>query len=57
MAVNIDGNGLIALGGTASTYSTVVLSSPLVFNFTTSQTVRLANGTEVPNQRFLFLVL
>ena len=38
-------------------YSTVVLSSPLAFNFTTAQTVRLANGTEVPNQRFLFLVL
>ena len=38
-------------------YSTVVLSSPLVFNFTTSQAVRLVNGTEVPNQRFLFLVL
>lgn len=37
-------------------YSTVVLSSPLVFNFTTNQAVRLANGTEVPNQRFLFLV-
>lgn len=38
-------------------YSTVVLSSPLAFNFTTAQAVRLVNGTEVPNQRFLFLVL
>lgn len=38
-------------------YSIATLSSPLAFNFTTSQTVRLANGTEVPNQRYLFLVL
>jgi hypothetical protein len=38
-------------------YSVVTLSSPLAFNFTASQTVRLANGTEVPNQRYLFLVL
>jgi hypothetical protein len=33
------------------------LSSPLVFDFTASQTVRYSNGTVVPNQRFLFLVL
>lgn len=38
-------------------YSTVVLSSPLVFNFTTAQTVRLISGVQVPNQRLLFLVL
>lgn len=38
-------------------YSTVVLSSPLMFDFTASQTVRFSNGTEVPNQRFLFLIL
>jgi hypothetical protein len=38
-------------------YSIVTTSSPLAFNFTTSQTVRLANGAEVPNQRYLFLVL
>lgn len=38
-------------------YSVVTASSPLVFDFTTSQTVRLANGAEVPNQRYLFLVL
>lgn len=37
--------------------SVVTQSSPLVFDFTTSQTVRLANGAEVPNQRYLFLVL
>jgi hypothetical protein len=38
-------------------YSVVTVSSPLAFDFTTSQTVKLANGTEVPNQRYLFLVL
>ena len=37
--------------------SVVELSSPLVFDFTASQTVRYSNGTTVPNQRFLFLVL
>jgi len=29
----------------------------LCFNFTASQTVVLANGTQVQNQRYLFLVL
>lgn len=38
-------------------YSTVAFSSPLAFDFTTNQTVRLVNGTEVPNQRYLFLIL
>jgi hypothetical protein len=38
-------------------FSVVTLSSPLAFNFTTSQTVKLADGREVPNQRYLFLVL
>lgn len=38
-------------------YSQATLSSPLAFDFTTSQTVRLANGTTVPNQRYLFLVI
>jgi hypothetical protein len=48
----------IGIDGSRSpwSYSVVTLSSPLAFDFTTSQTVRLANGTEVPNQRFLFLV-
>jgi hypothetical protein len=49
----------IGTDGTRSpwSFSIVTLSSPLVFDFTTSQTVRLADGTEVPNQRYLFLVL
>jgi hypothetical protein len=49
----------IGTDGTRSpwSFSVVTLSSPLVFDFTTSQTVRLADGTEVPNQRYLFLVL
>lgn len=38
-------------------YSTVVLASPLVFDFTASQDVRFSDGTIVPNQRFLFLIL
>jgi len=38
-------------------YSKVAFSSPLAFDFTTTQTVRLINGTEVPNQRYLFLIL
>ncbi len=38
-------------------YSVVTLASPLVFDFTSSQEVRYSNGTTVPNQRFLFLVI
>lgn len=38
-------------------YSSVVLASPLVFDFTASQDVRFSDGTIVPNQRFLFLIL
>lgn len=38
-------------------YSTVTLASPLVFDFTASQTVRYSNGTTVPNQRYLFLII
>lgn len=38
-------------------YSVVVLSSPLVFDFTASTIVRYSNGTTVPNQRYLFLVI
>lgn len=38
-------------------YSVVTLASPLVFDFTASQDVRYSNGTVVPNQRYLFLVL
>jgi hypothetical protein len=41
----------------AYSYSTVTQSSPLVFDFTLSQDVRLANGSIVPNQRLLFLVI
>lgn len=46
-------------------YSQAVFSSPLAFNFDTDQsgdpageplTVKLINGTDVPNQRYLFLV-
>jgi hypothetical protein len=40
----------------AWSYSVVTLSSPLALDFSTSQTVRLANGIEVPNQRYLFFV-
>jgi hypothetical protein len=48
----------IGLDGVRSpwAYSLATLSSPLVFDFTAGQTVRLANGTEVPNQRLLFLI-
>lgn len=38
-------------------YSTITLASPLVFDFTANQTVKYSNGTVVPNQRFLFLIL
>lgn len=41
----------------AYSYSTVTQSSPLVFDFTLSQDVRLASGSIVPNQRLLFLVI
>lgn len=41
----------------AYAYSTITASSPLVFDFTLSQDVRLASGSIVPNQRFLFLVI
>ena len=37
-------------------YSTAAFSSPLVFDFTLPLTVKLINGTDVPNQRLLFLV-
>jgi hypothetical protein len=49
----------IGVNGTRSpfSYSTVTLSSPLCFDFTANQTVVLANGTQVQNQRYLFLVL
>lgn len=38
-------------------YSQVTVSSPLLFDFTAKQEVRYSNGTTVPNQRFLFLVI
>ena len=41
----------------AYAYSIATASSPLVFDFTLSQDVRLASGSIVPNQRFLFLVI
>lgn len=49
----------IGVNGKRSPFSlsVVELSSPLVFDFTASQTVRFTNGTTAPNQRFLFLVL
>jgi hypothetical protein len=49
----------IGVNGKRSPFSVSVaeLSSPLVFDFTASQTVGYSNGTVVPNQRFLFLVL
>jgi hypothetical protein len=49
----------IGVNGKRSPFSISVteLSSPLVFDFTASQTVRYSNGTTVPNQRFLFLLL
>ena len=49
----------IGVNGKRSPFSVSVTkpSSPLVFDFTASQTVRYSNGTVVPNQRFLFLVL
>lgn len=49
----------IGVNGKRSPFSVSVAepSSPLMFDFTASQTVRYSNGTVVPNQRFLFLVL
>jgi hypothetical protein len=49
----------IGLNGrrSAYSYSTTTQSSPLVFDFTLPQSVRLANGSIVPNQRLLFLVI
>lgn len=49
----------IGVNGKRSPFSISVteLSSPLVFDFTASQTVRYSNGTTVPNQRLLFLLL
>ena len=49
----------IGINGKRSPFSISVtkVESPLVFDFTTSQTVRYSNGSTVPNQRFLFLVL
>ena len=49
----------IGVNGKRSPFSLSIteLSSPLVFDFTASQTVRYSNGATVPNQRFLFLVL
>ena len=49
----------IGINGRRSPFSVsiVELSSPLVFDFTASQTVRYSDGTTVSNQRFLFLVL
>jgi hypothetical protein len=49
----------IGINGARSpySYSQITLSSPLCFNFTASQVVVLANGTQVQNQRHLFLVL
>ena len=41
----------------AYAYSTAKTSSPLAFDFTLPQDVRLASGSIVPNQRFLFLVI
>ena len=38
-------------------YSQTTFSSPLVFDFTEPLVVKLINGTDVPNQRYLFLVL
>lgn len=38
-------------------YSIVSLASPLVFDFTASSVVRYSDGTTVPNQRLLFLIL
>jgi hypothetical protein len=37
-------------------YSQTTFSSPLAFDFTEPLTVKLINGTDVPNQRYLFLV-
>ena len=41
----------------AYSYSVYARNSPLVFDFTSPQDVRLSNGTTVPNQRFIFLIL
>jgi hypothetical protein len=37
-------------------YSQTTFSSPLAFDFTKPLTVKLINGSDVPNQRYLFLV-
>lgn len=49
----------IGINGRKSAYSynNYTASSPLVFNFTTAQDVRLTADTTVPNQRYLFLVI
>jgi hypothetical protein len=49
----------IGINGIRSSYSysPITLSSPLCFNFTANQAVVLANGTQVQNQRYLFLIL
>ena len=49
----------IGINGQKSAYSynSYASSSPLAFDFTAAQDVRLASGSIVPNQRFLFLVI
>ena len=57
--IDLIGIATIGVNGrrSAYAYSTATASSPLVFDFTLSQDVRLASGSIVPNQRFLFLVI
>lgn len=49
----------IGINGRRSAYSYNIFTtaSPLAFDFTSAQDVRLADGTIVPNQRYLFLVI
>jgi hypothetical protein len=37
-------------------YSEAAFPSPLAFDFTKPLTIKLINGSDVPNQRYLFLV-
>jgi len=52
--------GLVTVGTTFSncfSYDYATFLRPLAFDFTKPLTIRLVNGIDVPNQRFLFLIL
>jgi hypothetical protein len=43
-------------GGRRMPIAKTTFSSPLAFDFTEPLVVKLINGSDVPNQRYLFLV-